>query len=56
MIRAINSRRTRQAGNFVCVGNTRKAYKNFVGKFKGRDHLGDLDVEGKIVLKWIIKK
>jgi hypothetical protein len=25
-------------------------------KFKGRDHLGDLEAEGKIILKCIIKK
>jgi hypothetical protein len=23
---------------------------------EGKDHLGDLDVDGRIVLKWIIKK
>jgi hypothetical protein len=26
------------------------------GKLKGRDTLGELDVDGRIILKWIIKK
>jgi hypothetical protein len=27
-----------------------------VRKMKGIDHLGDLGAEGKIILKWILKK
>ena len=27
-----------------------------VGKPKGRDHLEDLDLDGRIILKWILRK
>jgi hypothetical protein len=27
-----------------------------VEHLKGRDHLGDLDADGKMLLKWILKK
>jgi hypothetical protein len=33
-----------------------KLYRVFVGKPKGRDHLEDLGVGGRIVLKWILNK
>jgi hypothetical protein len=26
------------------------------GKLKGRDHLGDSDVDGRIILRWIFRK
>jgi hypothetical protein len=32
------------------------AYKILDGNMKGRDHLGDTDVDAKIMLKWITKK
>jgi len=28
----------------------------WVGKPKGRDHLEDLDLDGRMILKWILKK
>jgi len=31
------------------------AYNSSVGKSEGRDHLVDLDVDGKIILKWVLK-
>jgi hypothetical protein len=38
------------------VGEILKAYKILVGDRDGKDHLGDLGVDGRIVLHWIIKK
>jgi hypothetical protein len=34
----------------------RNAYRILVGKLKGRDHLDDLGVDTRIMLKWILKK
>jgi hypothetical protein len=35
------------------MGEFRNAYKNFVGNLKGRDHLGDLGVDERIIIKCI---
>jgi hypothetical protein len=34
----------------------RNAKGTLVGKFKGRDHLKDINLNGKIILVWILKK
>jgi hypothetical protein len=34
----------------------RDSYRILVGNLKGRDHLGDLGIDGRIILKWILKK
>jgi hypothetical protein len=44
IIRVIKSRRMIWAGHAVHMGEIRKAYKF---------SLGDLDVRGRIILKWI---
>jgi hypothetical protein len=32
-----------------------RMHKSFQsGKLKGRDHLEDLDVDGRIILKWVL--
>jgi len=31
-------------------------YKAFVGKLEGNERLEDLEVDGKAILKWILKK
>jgi hypothetical protein len=36
-------------GHVERVGKVRKAYRIFVKNMKGRDHLGDLGVGGKII-------
>jgi len=28
----------------------------WLGKLRGRDHLEDLDLDGKIILRWIFRK
>jgi hypothetical protein len=37
-------------------GENRNAYRISVRKPKKTEHFGDLHADGKIVLKWIIKK
>jgi hypothetical protein len=34
----------------------RSVYKTFVGKPEGKNHLEDLDIDGRIIFKWIIEK
>jgi hypothetical protein len=34
----------------------RTIYKILMENIKGRDHLGDIGVDWKIILKWILKK
>jgi hypothetical protein len=31
-------------------------YKILVGKFKEKDHFQDLDVDGRMIFKWIVEK
>jgi hypothetical protein len=47
----IKSRKLARTGHLVCIGKMPKTYDIPVSKLSGRDHLGDLVVKGKIVLK-----
>jgi hypothetical protein len=38
------------------MGEMRGLYRVLLGKLKGRDHLGDSGVDGRIILRWIFKK
>jgi hypothetical protein len=38
------------------IGDVRNACRMFVGKLKGGDHLEDLRIDGKIVLKMDLKE
>ena len=40
----------------VHVGERRGAYRVFVGKLRERDHLEDLGVDGRIILRWMFGK
>ena len=53
----IKSRRMRWAGN---VGNVRRkggvCTRFWWGNLRERDHWGDQDVDGRIILRWILRK
>jgi hypothetical protein len=38
------------------VGEVRNAYRFWSDNLKGRDHLEDLGVDGRIILEWILEK
>jgi hypothetical protein len=37
-------------------GGEEKCAQVLVGKFRGREHLENVSIDGKIILKWILKK
>jgi hypothetical protein len=52
----IKSRRMRWVGYVVCTGERRGAYRVLVGELRERDHLEDLGIDRKIILRWIFRK
>ena len=40
----------------ACMGKGRGVHRVLVGKPEGKGPLGDPDVEGRIILRWIIGK
>ena len=53
IVRVIKSRRMRWAGHVARMGEERGVYTFLVGNRRGRDHWGDLGVDGWIILGWI---
>jgi hypothetical protein len=54
--RAIKARRMKMVEHIARTENKRNAYKVLVKKLKGRDHLEDVDVDGRITLEWMLKE
>ena len=52
----IKSRRMRWAGHVVRMEEGRGVHKVLVGNLRERDHLGDQNVDGRIILRWILRK
>jgi hypothetical protein len=56
IFRVIKSRRMRWAEHVARTGERSGAYSILVGKYEGKSHLGDPDVDGRILLRWIFRK
>jgi hypothetical protein len=53
----IKSWKIRQVGDVACTVQIKTCIKNVVRIFKaGRDYLGDIHAENKIILKLLLKK
>jgi len=53
--RAIKSR-IRWAGHTARMGQRRGVHRGLVGNLRGREHLEDPAIDGRIILKWIFMK
>ena len=56
IVQVIKSRRMRWAGNLEHMGEERGVYGVLVGKPEGKNHWGDLGVDGWIILGWISRR
>jgi hypothetical protein len=56
VIRVIKSKRIRWAGHVARMGERRGAYRVWWGNLRERDHLEGLGVDGRVMLKWPLKK
>ena len=56
IVRVIKSRRMRWSGHVACKEEGRSVHKVLVGKPEGKNHWGDQDVDGRIILRWIFRK
>jgi len=52
----IISRRVRWMGHVSGMGERRGAYTGLVGKPELKNHLENISIDGRLVLKWILKK
>jgi hypothetical protein len=56
IIRRIKPRRMKWTGHLACLGKRKVTYRVWMGSSEGKNHLEDLGVDGRIILKWIMKK
>ena len=56
IVRVIKSRRMRWAGHVARMGEERGVYRVLLGKPEGKNHWGDLGVDGWILLGWISRR
>jgi len=54
IVRVVKSRRTRRAGHVAHVGEGRTGF--WLGNLRERDHGGDPEADGRIILRWILRK
>jgi hypothetical protein len=56
IVGVVKSRRMRWAGHVARIGEGRGVHRVLVGNLKERDHWGDPDINGRIILRWIFRK
>ena len=56
IIQVIKSRRMKWVGHVACRVDRRGAYSVLVGKPVGKSHLEDPGLDGRITLRWILRK
>jgi hypothetical protein len=56
IIRVIKARRIRWVDHVARMGGIRTDYKILVGKPEGKRSFGNLGIDGKIILEWILEK
>jgi hypothetical protein len=56
IVRVVKSRRMRWEGNVARMGEERGVLRVLLGKPEGKRHSGDPDVDGRIILRWILTK
>ena len=55
IVRVIKSR-MRWAGRVARIGESRGVHRLWVGNLRERDHLEDPGVDGRLILRWILRK
>ena len=55
IVRVIKSRRMRWAGRVARMGERSGVYRVLVGKPEGRDHLEDPGIDGRVIIRWILR-
>jgi len=53
IVRVVKSRRMRWTGHVARMGEGKGVHRVLVGKPEGKRQSGDLDVDGRIILRWI---
>jgi hypothetical protein len=56
IVRVVKSRRMRWAGHVARKGEGRGGHRVWWGSLRERDHWGDPDVDGRIILRGIFRK
>ena len=56
IVRVIKSRIMRWAGHVARIGERRGVYRVLVGKPEGKNHLENLGVDVRIILRWNYRK
>ena len=56
IVRVVKSRRMRWAGHVARMGEGRGVHRVLVRSLRERDHWGDPDLDGRIILRWIFRK
>jgi hypothetical protein len=56
IVHEVKSRKMRWVGNVARMGRGEECTGFWWGSLRERDHWGDQDVDGSIILRWILRK